>query len=64
MGLRLLVFGCCGVVSLVNSGFMVSLITGFILAGTSSAVVLPLVGSLKMDAKPGTILILLVYLLG
>ncbi len=37
---------------------MVSLITGFILGGTSSAVVLPLVNALKMGNKPSTILIL------
>ncbi len=37
---------------------MVSLITGFILAGTSSAVVIPLVNALQMGKKPGTILVL------
>lgn len=37
---------------------MVSLITGFIIGGTSSAVVLPLVSALKMGEKPSTILIL------
>lgn len=44
--------------SLFHYPFIVSLITGFILAGTSSAVVLPLVSSLQMDTKPSTILIL------
>jgi NhaP-type Na+/H+ or K+/H+ antiporter len=38
--------------------WMISFITGFILGGTSSAVVFPMVNALKIDSRPSTILIL------